>query len=55
MHVLPLPFGMALALVPRREVQRFAGAKPNRWRRSVGAARDVSREETRYAAFRQFV
>jgi hypothetical protein len=25
MHVLPLPFGMALALVPRREADRLKG------------------------------
>jgi len=23
MHVLPLPFGLALALIPRREADRF--------------------------------
>lgn len=23
MHVLPLPFGLALALMPRRDVERF--------------------------------
>jgi len=30
MHVLPLPFGLALALIPRREAQKLRGRKPVR-------------------------
>jgi hypothetical protein len=30
MHVLPLPFGLALALVPRREAQKLRNDKPVR-------------------------
>jgi hypothetical protein len=28
MHVLPLPFGLALALIPRREAQQLRPRKP---------------------------
>lgn len=28
MHVLPLPFGLALALIPRREAQKLRVRKP---------------------------
>jgi hypothetical protein len=28
MHVLPLPFGLALALIPRREAAKFRHKKP---------------------------
>ena len=27
MHVLPLPFGLALALIPRREAEKFCDRK----------------------------
>jgi hypothetical protein len=30
MHVLPLPFGLALALLPRREASKFRAQKPLR-------------------------
>ena len=30
MHVLPLPFGLALALIPRREAQKLRNRKPVR-------------------------
>jgi hypothetical protein len=30
MHVLPLPFGLALALIPRREVRKLRDDKPVR-------------------------
>ena len=32
MHVLPLPFGLALALIPRREAARLRDHKPVRIR-----------------------
>jgi hypothetical protein len=28
MHVLPLPFGLALALIPRREAEKLRTRKP---------------------------
>jgi hypothetical protein len=28
MHVLPLPFGLALALLPRRDADKLQAAKP---------------------------
>ena len=31
MHVLPLPFGLALALIPRREADKFRDDKPVRF------------------------
>jgi hypothetical protein len=55
MHVLPLPFGMALALLLRRDAQQLAKPKAVRGRQTVGAARDLSLPETRYAALRQIV
>ena len=30
MHVLPLPFGLALALIPRREVKKLRDDEPVR-------------------------
>ena len=38
MHVLPLPFGLALALIPRREAQQLRVRKP---------VQQVSLEKTR--------
>ena len=32
MHVLPLPFGLALALIPRREADRLRDDDPRRVR-----------------------
>jgi hypothetical protein len=32
MHVLPLPFGLALALIPRREADKLRDDKPVRVR-----------------------
>ena len=32
MHVLPLPFGLALALIPRREADKLRDEKPARVR-----------------------
>ena len=32
MHVLPLPFGLALALIPRRETAKLGDDKPVRVR-----------------------
>jgi len=29
MHVLPLPFGLALALIPRREADKLRDVKPD--------------------------
>jgi hypothetical protein len=55
MHVLPLPFGMALALLPRVEARRVAQTKAVSAGQPAPSARDFSRPETRYAAFRQLV
>ena len=52
MHVLPLPFGMALALLPRLELERIR--RPGSWRvEALESARDRIRTEDRYAEFRQ--
>jgi hypothetical protein len=32
MHVLPLPFGLALALIPRRDADKFRDREPVRVR-----------------------
>jgi hypothetical protein len=53
MHVLPLPFGMALALLPRRDAQRFHKPKLTIRFDGVQTAREQIRTETRYAEFRQ--
>ena len=52
MHVLPLPFGLALALLPRRQLQ-IAKPKSISWRASGPSVRDRIRTENRYAEFRQ--
>ena len=52
MHVLPLPFGMALALLPRLQLERIR--RPSSWRvEALESARDRIRTEDRYAEFRQ--
>ena len=53
MHVLPLPFGMALAVLPRREAQRLSKPKSPACFSRVPAVREQIRTETRYAEFRQ--
>jgi hypothetical protein len=53
MHVLPLPFGMALAVLPRREAQRLGNTKPTPRMHETPMVRDQIRTETRYAEFRQ--
>jgi hypothetical protein len=55
MHALPLPFGMALAVLPRRQMQQLARPKAARdWQAGPGPSlRDRIRTETRYAEFRQ--
>ncbi len=54
MHVLPLPFGMALAVLPRRDAQRLRKPKPPIRVYSGGPnVREQIRTETRYAEFRQ--
>lgn len=43
MHVLPLPFGLALALLPRREANRIRPVRPaerNVELRSINAIRE---------------
>ena len=52
MHVLPLPFGMALAVLPRREAQRLRRPRPLRVY-GIPAVREQIRTEDRYAEFRQ--
>ena len=53
MHVLPLPFGMALAVVPRREAQRLGKPKSLARIDQCPSVRDQIRTENRYAEFRQ--
>ena len=53
MHVLPLPFGMALAVVPRREAQRLGKPKSFVQIHETPTVRDQIRTENRYAEFRQ--
>jgi len=53
MHVLPLPLGMALALLPRREAQRLSKPKSPILFDNVPMVREQIRTETRYAEFRQ--
>jgi len=53
MHVLPLPFGMALAVLPRRDAQRLRKPKPPIRVYGGPTVREQIRTETRYAEFRQ--
>jgi hypothetical protein len=54
MHVLPLPFGMALAVLPRRDAERLGNTEPSTppALRSP-LVREQIRTENRYAEFRQ--
>ena len=53
MHVLPLPFGMALAVLPRRQAEQLGRPKPV-WRALPGlSVRDQILTDTRYAELRQ--
>ena len=45
MHVLPLPFGMALALMPRRKAEALG--RPKSFRREPAPARDRVGTESR--------
>jgi hypothetical protein len=40
MHVLPLPFGLALALIPRREAEKLRTRKPVPVRVSLDKTKD---------------
>jgi hypothetical protein len=53
MHVLPLPFGMALAVLPRREAQRLGTSKPTLRTHQGPTVREQIRTDNRYAEFRQ--
>ena len=55
MHVLPLPFGLALALLPRRQAEELAKPKAARRTEPGAAVRDLGNPQTRHAAFRQVV
>ena len=48
MHVLPLPFGMALAVLPRRDAQRLRKPKPAIRFYSSPARREHDINEKRY-------
>jgi hypothetical protein len=39
MHVLPLPFGLALALIPRREADKLRddGQEPHQYEKTINA------------------
>ena len=56
MHVLPLPFGLALAVLPRREVNliRPKDERPIVFRRNV-SVRDRVLSDLRYADSRQHI
>jgi hypothetical protein len=43
MHVLPLPFGLALALIPRREANRLRDDEPvpHRYEKTVHAREQI--------------
>jgi len=56
MHVLPLPFGLALALMPRREVQQFRPRVIPAWRvRNPVSAREQALGDIRHFNSRRFV
>ena len=55
MHVLPLPFGMAVVLLPRRHVQQVAGPNPAPRRQPQPYPRDLTGPEGRYAELRQLL
>jgi hypothetical protein len=52
MHVLPLPFGLALALYRRLEAPELRRPKAS-WSAEPPPAREWIRTESRFAAFRQ--
>jgi hypothetical protein len=52
MHVLPLPFGLALALYRRLEAPELRRPKAS-WSAEPSPAREWIRTESRFAAFRQ--
>ena len=53
MHVLPLPFGMALAVLPRREAQKLGTSKPTLRMHNLTTVREQIRTDNLYAEFRQ--
>jgi hypothetical protein len=55
MDVLPLPFGLGLALLSRTQAERLGKTKAVRPQRGASAEPDLNRAETRYSAFRQVV
>jgi hypothetical protein len=46
MHVLPLPFGLALALIPRREANKLRDDRPVRvhYKKTVHAQEQILRD-----------
>ena len=55
MHVLPLPFGLALALLPRREAQQFRPRVIPAWRlRRPINPRDQALGDLRHFSSRRF-
>jgi hypothetical protein len=57
MHVLPLPFGLALALLPRREVRlrRSEDDRPIRVNRGPSHRDRILTDPTSAAYLRQFI
>jgi hypothetical protein len=53
MHVLPLPFGLALALVRRPNPPPDRGSRTAPWSTDVSPARECIRTDSRFAAIRQ--
>ena len=53
MHVLPLPFGIALAVLPSAQARALVRPKAAQQRQSGPPVRDQIRTESRYAEFRQ--
>ena len=54
MHVLPLPFGLALALVHRREAEQIRKPKPVDMPRRESVARELP-ADIRYAEMRRAI
>ena len=55
MHVLPLPFGMALAVLPRGDANQLRKSKPVLVPQRLSTARERILTESRYAEFRRRV
>ncbi|MDX6436672.1 MAG: hypothetical protein QOK34_1506 [Gaiellaceae bacterium] len=57
MHVLPLPFGLALALIPRREADelRDDGLEPHQYEKAMHARERITGDIRHFNAGRYIV